>query len=286
MMMTRRTLLHASMGHILSGQQPGKTTMFGNAESYERFMGRWSRLVAERLVDFAQLPERGHVLDIGSGTGSLAFEIARQKSGVRVTGIDPSGEYVAYATAQTRYGERTIFRTGDAQAMPFGDAEFDGCASLLVFNFIPDPAKALREARRVTRVGGPVSAAVWDYGGQMRMLRVFWDAAVSLDAAAEKLDEKHMRLCRAGELETLWKEAGLQNIREQPLDIEMRFASFDDFWAPFLLGQGPAGAYVRSLDEAGVRALRGAVKQRLGVESEGRAFSLEGRVWAVRGRAS
>jgi SAM-dependent methyltransferase len=259
--------------------------MFGNAEAYERFMGRWSRRVAERFVKFARLPQQGKVLDLGSGTGALAFEVARQMPGVRVTGIDPSDEYVAYAMSRTRFRERTVFRTGDGQAMPFSDREFHACASLLVFNFIPDPAQALEEARRVTRRGGPICAAVWDYGGHMRMLRAFWDAAVSLDRAAEKMDEKHMRLCRAGELQQLWNDGGLQNVHEQPLDIEMQFASFDDFWAPFLLGQGPAGAYVRSLDKARVQELREAVRQRIRVHNENGSFSIVGRVWAVRGTA-
>jgi SAM-dependent methyltransferase len=282
-MITRRKLLAVASLRLLSGQQGSE--MFGNAESYERFMGRWSRKVAERFVKFAGLPQLGRVLDLGSGTGALTFEVARQNPGIHVSGIDQSSEYVAYAMARSRFGDRLSFRTGDAQAMPFADGEFDGCASLLVFNFIPDPAKALREARRVTRAGGPISAAVWDYGGHMRMLRAFWDAAVSLDPGAEKLDEKHMRLCRVGELEKLWKDGGLRNVHERALDIEMRFASFDDFWAPFLLGQGPAGTYVRALDEARVRALREAVRQRIGAENGNRSFSIVGRVWAVRGNA-
>jgi SAM-dependent methyltransferase len=290
-MLSRRMLLAAPAARImLSDQEASKTVMFGNAESYERFMGRWSRLVAERLVDFAQLPESGHVLDIGSGTGSLGFEIARRKPRVRVTGIDPSREYVEYAASQAssgpnKFGDRTAFRTGDAQAMPFGDGEFDACVSLLVFNFIPDPAKALKEARRVTRAGGPISAAVWDYGSGMKMLRVFWDAAVGLNPAAEKLDEKRMRLCRAGELDGLWRDAGLRDVQERPLDIEMRFASFEDYWAPFLLGQGPAGAYVRSSNANTVQALRDAVKARLRIKAEDAAIVLPARVWAVRGRS-
>jgi hypothetical protein len=154
---------------------------------------------------------------------------------------------------------------------------------LLVFNFIPDRKKALLELRRVTKPAGKLSAAVWDYGGGMRMLRAFWDAAVSVDAGAEKLDEKHMPLCRAGEFSDLWKQAGLENVREQPIDIATRFKSFVDYWDSFLVGQGPAGAYVGNLDPGKLKALRSEVKRRLSVSSEYAPLDLPARVWSVRG---
>jgi SAM-dependent methyltransferase len=257
--------------------------MFADAEAYERFMGRWSRLVAPLLVDFAALPDSGRVLDIGSGTGALAFEVVQRKPASRVTGIDPSKEYVAYAASRNPAPARAGFEVGDAQALTFADATFAASVSLLVFNFIPDPAKALREVRRVTRSGGPVAAAVWDYGGRMRMLRVFWDAVVETDPAAAKRDEKNMPLCREGELSKLWKEGGLEDVREQPLEITLAFASFADFWDPFLLGQGPAGAYVRALQPDRVQELRSAVKRRLAIAAESDRLSLPARVWAVRG---
>jgi SAM-dependent methyltransferase len=257
--------------------------MFGNAEAYERFMGRWSRLVAPLLIDFAAVPETGRLLDVGSGTGALAFALAQRKTGTQVTGIDPSPEYVGYATTNNPFRDRVAFQRGDAQRLDFGDASFDGSLSLLVFNFIPDAAKALREVRRVTRPNGRISAAVWDYGGRMRMLRAFWDAATDTDPCAEKLDEKNMLLCRSGDLSRLWKEGGLQNVHEEPLDTELPFSSFADYWEPFLLGQGPAGAYVRTLDSARLHALRSAAKRHLALSSEHEAFRLPARVWAVRG---
>ena len=152
-----------------------------------------------------------------------------------------------------------------------------------MFNFIPDPAKALRELRRVTKPGGTISAATWDYGDGMRMLRVFWDAAASLDSSAERLDERHMPLCHAGDLSQLWKQGGLEEVDERPLDITMRFTSFADYWDAFLLGQGPAGAYVRSLNRDQLQQLRGEVKRRL-PQSEGEGpFVLPARAWSVRG---
>jgi hypothetical protein len=117
----------------------------------------------------------------------------------------------------------------------------------------------------------------------MQMLRRFWDAAVHIDPGAEELDEKHMPLCRAGELSALWRKGGLENVREQPIDIMMRFESFADYWVPFLLGQGPAGSYVRRLRRDQVQALRNEVKQRLLTSAENAPFVLSGRAWAVRG---
>jgi SAM-dependent methyltransferase len=257
--------------------------MFGDAEAYERFMGRWSRLAAPLLVDFAGVPARGRVLDAGSGTGSLAFSIAERRPGASVVGIDPAKEYVAYANSRNRFAERVSFQVGDAQQLDFPDASFEGGLSLLVFNFIPDPLKALREMRRITKPGGRISAAVWDYGGGMRMLRAFWDAAVQVDSGAEKLDEKGMPLCRAGELAELWRRGGLEEVREQALEITMRFTSFADYWDPFLLGQGPAGAYVRGLDRDRLPVLRSEVKRRLSISAEDAPVVIPARVWAARG---
>ena len=281
-MSLRRTFLAAFVVPVLQGQdrRPG---MFENAEAYERFMGRWSRLVAPRLVDFTGLPEQGQILDVGSGTGSLAFAIAERRRRARVLGIDPSKEYAAYASDTNPFPDRASFQVADAQQLHFPDASFDAALSLLVFNFIPNPTKALFEIRRVTKPGGNISAAVWDYGAGMQMLRTFWDAAVHIDPDAEKIDEKHMPLCRAGELSALWKQGGLENVREQPIDISTRFESFSDYWEPFLLGQGPAGAYVRRLDRDKLQALRDEVKRRLSLSRENTPVVLRARVWSVRG---
>jgi len=281
-MLLRRAFLLAPVVPVLRGQD-SQANMFGDAEAYERFMGRWSRLVAPRLVDFTNLPEQGRMLDVGSGTGSLAFAIAKRKRRAHVLGIDPSQEYVAYATSRNPFPDRDRFEVGDAQQLHFPDASFDAALSLLVFNFIPDPKKALLELRRVTKPGGKISAAVWDYGVGMRMLRTFWDAAVHLDRGAEKLDEKHMPLCRAGELSALWRQGGLENVREQSIDIKMRFESLADYWDPFLLGQGPAGAYVRRLDRDKLQALRNEVRLRLSWSAENKPVVLPARVWSVCG---
>jgi len=190
--------------------------MFGNAEAYNRFMGRWSHVVAPLLVDFASVPHAGRVLDLGSGIGTLSFEIAERHAGRHVIGIDISKEFVAYAMSRNPFSDRASFCIGDAQDLHFSNATFVAGLSLLVFNFIPNPEKALRQACRVTKAGGRITAAVWDYGGRMRMLRAFWDAAADVDPSAETLDEKHMPLCRAGELSQPWEQVGPEDVHEQP----------------------------------------------------------------------
>jgi len=259
------------------------SSMFANAESYEHFMGRWSRLIAGRLVDFANIPDEGQLLDIGSGTGALSFAIAQRKTNVRVVGVDRSKEYIAYATSINPVPGRIIFEVGDAQHLSFPAATFGSSLSLLVFNFIPDPLSALEEARRVTKPEGVIAAAVWDYGANIRMLRTFWDAAASIDDRAATIDEAHMPLCRSGELANLWKKVGLKSVQEQPLDIEMPFNSFEDYWRPFLFGQGPAGAYAASLDSAGLHRLRSELRRRLFMSREDVSFVLPARAWATCG---
>jgi SAM-dependent methyltransferase len=256
--------------------------IFAESDAYERFMGRWSRRLAPQLVKFAGVADRDALLDIGSGTGALASALAASASSGRVTGVDPSSAYVRFAQSQAST-DRVRFVVGDAQALEFPDAVFDKTASLLVMNFIPDAAKALREMIRVTRPGGVVAAAVWDYGEGMQMLRVFWDEGVALDPAIAARDERNMPLCKRGELAALWRAQGLDRVEEQPLVIDLDFASFDDYWRPFLGGQGPAGAYTASLPEPRRDALEARLRKRLlGGRSDG-PITLQARAWAVKG---
>jgi SAM-dependent methyltransferase len=251
--------------------------MFSASDGYERFMGRWSRRLAPLFVTFAGITEGDRVLDVGSGTGGLSAAAAAIES-VQVTGIERSAAYVAYA----REHVDGRFEVGDALALPFSDDAFDRSLSMLVLNFVPDPAAALQQMIRVTRPCGVVAAAVWDYGDGMQMLRTFWDAAVALDPDAAPRDERHMPLCTHGALAELWRMHGLQDVDEQPLTIEMKFASFDDYWQPFLCGQGPAGVYVSSLAESARHALESRLHERLGDAG----FRLKARAWAVSGNVT
>ena len=255
--------------------------MFAEAEAYERFMGRWSRRLAAEFVEFAGVEERENVLDVGCGTGSLAGAVLERSPTVRLMGIDPSAKLIAFA--RSRHGLRARFEQGDAQHLGLADGMFDAALSLLALNFVPDRDAALREMIRVTHAGGVVAAAVWDYGDGMEMLRVFWDAAVALDAAAGAKDERRMPLCRAGELAAMWRAHGLVDVDEHPLTIATEFSSFADFWLPFLSGQGPAGAYGAALSNRPRHQLEQRLRRRLlGGQVDG-PIELRARAWAVRG---
>jgi len=269
-------------GIAMSASNVGQDAMFSEARAYERFMGRWSRDLAPRFVRFAAVRDGDTLLDVGSGTGALSAALAAAAPSGRVVGIDPAAAYVAVAQA-TQGGARVRFQVGDAQRMDFEDATFDRTLSLLVVNFIPDASRAVEEMKRVTRRGGTVAAAVWDYGGGMEMLRVFWDEAMAVTPAGASRDERHMPFCRRGELAALWRQHGLQDVVEEELTIETRFTSFTDYWAPFLEKQGPAGAYVAALSERERNQLEERLRKRLLGEGPDRAFVLHARAWAVRG---
>jgi SAM-dependent methyltransferase len=257
-------------------------SFFAESAAYERFMGRWSRQVAPLLVRFAGIRDGQAVLDVGSGTGALALAVAQAAPSSRITGVDPSASYVSYAQERAPT-ERVRFVVGDAQALQMPAASFDRVLSLFVMNFIPDRTKALREMIRVTRPDGVIAAAVWDYGEGMQMLRVFWDEAVALDPAVAPRDERNMPLCKPGELAALWREHGLAQVEEQPITIRMSLSSFDDYWEPFLGGQGPAGSYVASLSATRRDALRSRIRQRLVGNGADHPIALEARAWAVKG---
>jgi SAM-dependent methyltransferase len=261
---------------------PPEPDIFGEGDAYQRFMGRWSRRLAPLFVTFASVDASDSVLDAGSGTGALALAICDAIPSVRITGVDPSSAYVRCAQAHTS-SDRVRFLVGDAQALESPSATFDKTLSLLVLNFISDSAKAVREMIRVTRPGGVVAAAVWDYGEGMEMLRVFWDEAVALDPTIVSRDERSMPLSSRGELAALWRVSGLHDVEEQPITIELDFSSFEDYWRPFLGGQGPAGAYATSLPAAQRTALEDRLRQRLlGARTDG-PFRLRARAWAVKG---
>jgi len=175
------------------------------------------------------------------------------------------------------------FEVGDARALRLPNASFDRTLSLLVLNFVPDPRRALAEMIRVTKPGGVVGTAVWDYGEGMEMLRVFWDEATALDPSSAPLDERHMPLCKQGELSAFLREANLDAVVETALVAKLRFASFDDYWEPFRLRQGPAGAYVAKLSSAHQARLRDRLRVRLLGNEADRPLELSARAWAAKG---
>jgi ubiquinone/menaquinone biosynthesis C-methylase UbiE len=256
--------------------------MFSKSAEYERFMGRWGRLLAPEHIAFAGVKHGDRVLDVGTGTGALASALASATKSGEIFGIDPSAGFIAYAENNAN-SKRLHFEVGDAQALEYKDASFDRTMAQLVMNFIPDHQKATAEMRRVTRPGGVVSACVWDYNAGMQMLRFFWDEVVTLDPATAPKDERNMKLSREGQLAELWKKTGLVNVQEKPLVIDQTFTSFNDYWEPFLKGAGPGGAYVVSLTEERRRNLEERLRKRLLGNRANGAFTLKAKAWCGRG---
>lgn len=255
---------------------------WASADAYERYVGRWSRGVAAEFVRWLDPPRGLEWVDVGCGTGALAAALLAQADPRRVRGYDLSPEHVAGARARVA-DPRAEFAPADAASLPDPPHAFDAAVSGLVLNFIPEPARALEEMRRVVRPGGTVAVYVWDYAGQMQLIRTFWDAAVALDPSAAALDEgRRFAWCEPGALRELFDAAGLHGVEACAIDIPTRFADFEDYWQPFLGGQGPAPGYAASLDEEGRAALREHIRSRLPAAGDG-SIALTARAWAVRG---
>ena len=257
--------------------------VWASGDLYEPYVGRWSRLVARDFLDWLGLPGGLRWLDVGCGTGALSQTVLDRARPREVAGADPSEGYGAYACARVT-DARASFRVADARSLPFEDAGFDAVVSGLVLNFVHDPERALGELRRVARPGGTVAAYVWDYAGEMQLMRRFWDAAVALDPAALELDEGlRFPVCRPEPLAALFRRAGLARIDTRPIDVPTVFRDFEDYWTPFLGGQAPAPGYCMSLSEDRRAALRELIRAKLPRTPDGR-ISLIARAWAVRGR--
>ena len=251
-----------------------------SGDAYDFFMGRWSRRLAPALAEAAGITAGRRLLDVGCGPGALTGVLVELVGPSSVAACDPSEPFVA-ACAERHPG--VDVRQAAAEDLPWPDQAFDVVLAQLVLNFVRDRAAAAAEMTRVLRPGGTVATAVWDYGEGMEMLRVFWDEAVKLKPDGDSRDERHMPFCREGDLAALWRLHGLQDIVEERLTIETQFASFADYWGPFLEKQGPAGAYVATLSGRERDELEGRLRGRLLGQGPDRAFVLEARAWAVRG---
>ena len=253
-----------------------------NAESLERYVGRWSRLVAREFVAWLQVPPGSRWLDVGCGSGALTETVLAEAGPESIEGVDTSEAFVAYAASRVT-DPRASFAVADAQALDRPGAAYDAVASSLVLNFLPDPARGAAEMRRVVRPGGVVAGYVWDYAGEMQLMRRFWDAAAELDPAAADLDEgRRMAGCNPADLEALFSGAGLEEVETRAIDVPTVFADFDDYWSPFEGGQGPAPGYCASLPPDRRAALRERLRETLPAAADG-SISLVARAWAVRG---
>ena len=263
-----------------SGPQPADRWSDGDA--YEAYVGRWSRRIAHDFIAWLGLPAGLKWLDVGCGTGALTETILSVAEPSGVKGIDASPPYVAAASERIT-DPRARFETGAAQSLPEPPSSYDVAVSGLVLNFVPEPEKAAWEMARVVRPGGAVAAYVWDYAEKMELMRYFWDAAVALDSAAAKLDEwDRFQICTETGLAACFASAAIRDIETRAIDTDTVFRDFDDYWAPFLGGQGPAPGYVAALSSDRQEALRERLRTSLPVEADG-SIRLIARAWAVRG---
>jgi SAM-dependent methyltransferase len=268
----------------LGSMLAGSTYHASDGAAYERFLGRWTGLLAPRLLDFAEFPaDGGALLDVGTGTGSLAFAMAERWPSRRIIGIDIAGSYIDYGRSRT--GEPLLaFEIGDAMQMRFDDGAFSGTAAQLVLNFVPDAAAAVSEMRRVTRPRGTVVAAVWDFRGGLVYQRLFWDTAAALDPQAGIARDRLFSgaLALPDGLSKLFIEAGFANVQCGSIAIRMNYASFEDYWQPLLGGQGPVGTYVTALPEDTRDRIEDAVRRAYYSGSPDGERSLTATAWAVR----
>ncbi len=261
-------------------EQPYDVWAVGDA--YDRYMGRWSRQVAEVFEDRLGGGTGLRWLDVGCGTGALATAVVARCRPRAVVGLDRSTGFVRAARAAAP--APAYFAVADALALPLRDAVCDAAVSGLALNFLASPEAALAEAVRVVRPGGLVAAYVWDYAGGMAFLRRFWDAAAAVDPAASALDEgRRFPLCRPGPLRALWAGAGLADVAVAPIEVPTVFTGFADLWEPFLSGQGPAPGYVATLTPAARDRLRAGLAATLPTRPDG-SIPLSARAWAVWGR--
>jgi SAM-dependent methyltransferase len=265
----------------------GDPARWATGDAYERYLGRWSARIAPKFVRWLDQPSGAAWLEVGCGSGALVRAIfnADANSDLRVSGVDPSSGFVETAKALST-DPRAVFRVASAENLPFRAGEFDIVVSGLVLNFLPDPVAGLREMGRVCRPGGTVAGYVWDYTGEMWLLRHFWEAVFELLPDARSLDEvRRFAACRPEPLREMFAAGGLINLDVTALGETAQFSDFEDYWAPFLAGQGAAPSFVVSLPGTTQAELRDTIRRRLPVASDG-TIELPLRVWAIRGRAA
>jgi SAM-dependent methyltransferase len=247
-------------------------------DAYEQFIGRWSSLVAIEFLDWLELPVGLRWADVGCGTGALSEAILDRCDPTAVDAVEPSAGFVR--AAEERLGDRASVHQAPAEDLPLLNGSADVVVSGLVLNFIPDLPAALAEMKRVA-AGGIVAAYVWDYGGGMDMLRLFWESADDVDPDGSMDEGRRFPICRPDALLAAFAAAGLVDAEVVPIDIPTPFADFDALWRPFTGGQGAGPSYLVSLDDATQARLRESMRNRVPTEQDG-TISLVARAWAIR----
>jgi SAM-dependent methyltransferase len=246
------------------------------ADAYDRFMGRYSRLLSPQLADFAGIHAGQRVVDVGCGPGALTAELIDRLGPAAVAAVDPSAKFVA--AARTRFPAVDV-RKASAEELPFPADTFDAALAQLVVHFMSDPVAGLAEMARATRRGGVVAASVWDHGGGQSAVSMVWQAAREFDPEVD--DESRMAGARKGHLAELFGAAGLHEIRDTVLSASLEHPSFEEWWEPFTQGVGPVGSYVASLDDERQADLRERCRRLV----PRAPFIIVSRAWAARGLA-
>jgi SAM-dependent methyltransferase len=265
-----------------SGQSAYAAT---DGAAYQRFIGRWTRRLADPLIAFAGPLPDGPVLDIGTGTGSVVAALRQADPSTQITGIDVAEPYLAFARKRDDC-EGAAFLQQDAAALDMPDNQFAGAFSCIVMNFLKEPAKALAELRRVTQPGGVIASAVWDFRGGLVYQRMLWDTVASIDAVAAATRDRIFSapLGLPDGMVDLWQTEGLEDVTRDSLTIRMDFSNFSDYWEPLLGGQGPVGGYVAGLDRDMQTRVRDAVEATFLSGAPDGPRSLTATAWAVKGR--
>jgi SAM-dependent methyltransferase len=253
-----------------------------NASAYDRYMGRWSRGLAREFVSWLQVAPSASWLEVGCGTGSLTTAICEHGNPASVLACDTAPDFVSYCRERLHFPSLTVVPAAP-ESLPAGATGHDAVVSSFVLNFLPGPVAALAQMREACVPGGCVGACVWDYSAGMEFLRIFWDAAVALRPEAAPLHEgSRFPLCNPDALHAAFAAAGLRSIEVAPLTVRTTFASFDDYWAPFLNGPGPAPTYVSSLSEADRQRLADRLRTVLSPSGD-YPVPLRARAWAAKG---
>jgi SAM-dependent methyltransferase len=252
------------------------------AESYESYIGRWSREVARQFVSQLSIPPRSSWLEVGCGSGALTEAVLASQDPALVFGIDRSLGFVRH-TQREQAASAAAFAVADAIRLPFAEGSADAAVSGLVLNFVSKPELAVREMLRCVRPGGTVAVYVWDYAEGMEIIRFFWDAAIALNPAASQLDEANrFPLCQPAALEELFQRAGAEEVRSSAITVPTIFRDFKQLWSSFLGGQGPAPTYAASLSESERQQLKERLRQIL-LSSGDHSIALSAKAWVCRG---
>jgi molybdopterin-binding protein len=262
----------------------GSTYHASDGAAYELFLGRWTKRLAQPLLDFAKFCPDGALLDVGTGTGSLALAMAVRWPERQILALDIAPSYIAYARSQTA-SSQPVFETGDAAKLHYAEGTFSGVAAQLVLNFVPQPLVAVGEMRRVTKSNGTVIAAVWDFRGGLVYQRLFWDTAAGIDPQARVARDRLFStpLALPDGLPKLFDDVGLQRVERGSITIRMDYTSFEDYWQPLLGGQGPVGTYIANLPIDVLGRIEDAVRDAYYSGAPDGERSLTATAWAVRG---